>query len=258
MMEAAEVDRLLSDYRRSGDRRARNQVVEAHLGIADHVVRRTARTSAVPADDLRQTALLAMIRATDRYRSGRGATFKTFALRTIDGEIKRYLRDRTWTVRPPRGPQERFLEVCRVRSDLTDELRRHPTTSEIAERADLTVEAVLHALEAGAARHPSALETTNPDGSATVRHEMVALDLNLSALDDRLDLRRAFDVLDDRQREVLHLRFVDELSQPDIAARLGISQSYTSRVISDALSKLRTDILQERPSGERALVGVRV
>ena len=238
--DAQEVDRLLAEYHRTGDRRARNAVVEGHLGMARYPVRRLARGNPALAEDLEQVALLAIIHAAERYRPGKGASFRTFADRTIDGELKRHLRDRTWTVRPPRTRQENYLRVCRAREELTQELGRGPKPSEIADRSDLAVEEVLVAMEAGGARHSHSLEPVR-DGEdrETVRPEVVFLDANFDALESDTDLGHALSVLGRRERDVIRLRFVDELSQPEIAELVGISQSYVSRIIRGAVAKLR-------------------
>ena len=142
---------LLAEYRRTGDRRARNEVVEAHLRLAGFTVRRYARDNPVAADDLQQVALMAIIHAAERYRPGMGASFRTFARRTIEGELKRHLRDHSWTVRPPRSCQEHFLHVCRTREELAHRLGRSATATEIAAWTDLSVDEVLEAVRAGGA-----------------------------------------------------------------------------------------------------------
>ena len=238
---------LLADYRRTGDRRIRNEVVEAHLRLAGFTVRRFARGNSTTAEDLQQVALMAIVHAAERYRPGKGASFRTFARRTIDGEIKRYLRDRSWTVRPPRSRQEHFLQVCRADEELAQQLRRSATDTEIAARADLSVKEVIEAMKAGGARSPSSLAPgRNPDDTGSVRPELVRWDRNYDALESHLDLRRAVARLDQRERRVLHLRFVDDRSQPEIAELLHISQSYVSRIIRGALAKLRCDMATDR------------
>jgi RNA polymerase sigma-B factor len=134
---------LLEDYHRTRDRRLRNRVVEAHLHLVDHYVLLHARRGVVGADDLRQTALLALIGAVDRFDPAAGASLSTFAGRTIDGELKRYLRDRTWLVRPPRSAQEAHLNVRNASEELAHELGRSPTVDELAERLGVHPDHVL-------------------------------------------------------------------------------------------------------------------
>jgi RNA polymerase sigma-B factor len=251
MMDTEEVERLLDEYRRTGDRSARNRVVEGHLTMARFTVRQLSKGDPALAEDLRQVALLAIVHAADRYRPGKGASFRTFAGRTIDGELKRHLRDKTWAVRPPRSRQEHYLRVCRAREELTQELGRGPTPTEIAERTDLLLDEVLGAIEAGGARTPNALEPARDgEDAGTVRAEVMSWDGSYAAFESHADLHRAVGVLDDRERGVLHLRFIDELSQPEIASRLGISQSYVSRIIRGALAKLRDHMDDERFAAE--------
>lgn len=246
-MDADETDRMLEIYRRTGDRRTRNAVVEAHLQMSRFTIRRLARGNASLLEDLQQVALLAIVNAAERYRPGHGATFRTFAGRTIDGELKRHLRDRTWVVRPPRGRQEQFLHACRAREELTHSLGRAPVAGEIAERTGLTVDEVMQALEAGGARSAQPLEPARAgDDSGVERTEVMLSDQSFANLEHHLDLRSALHVLDDRERRVLRLRYIEERAQPEIAGMLGLSQSYVSRIIRGALGKLRAEMEDER------------
>jgi len=253
--EAGATDRteyLLAEYRRTGDRRARNEVVEGHLRLARFTVQRYARGNSVAAEDLQQVALMAIIHAAERYQPGMGASFRTFARRTIEGELKRHLRDHSWTVRPPRSCQEHFLYVCRTREELAHRLGRSATAAEIAARTDLSVDEVLEAVKAGGARAPSSLEPLrDPDDTGSVRAELVSWDHRYGALEAFLDLRRSVAELDERERGVLHLRFIDDLSQQEIAELLQISQSYVSRIIRGALAKLRSDMDADRVADRR-------
>ena len=151
-LTAEEVGALVDEYHRSGDRLLRNQVVEAHLWVAEHQVRAVRHAAGASVEDLRQTALLAMIRAVDRFDPSRGVTFRTFAARTIEGELKRFLRDRSWAVRPPRRAQELNLIVRRRTDELAQSRGRSPTVGEVSASLDVPVDDVLAALEAGRAR----------------------------------------------------------------------------------------------------------
>jgi len=242
-----EIEQLLGDYRLTGDRTKRNKVVECHMRMARFTVRRLARGDRELAEDLQQVALLAIVRAADRYRPSKGASFRTFAARTIDGELKRHLRDKTWTVRPPRTRQENFLHLCNAREALTQELGRGPTPVEIAERTGLDLDSVLDAMEAGSSRTPFPLDPpTDRVGAPPVRPELARSDRSYTSLESSIDLRTAIHTLDARQRGVLILRFGQELSQTEIAQKLGISQSYVSRLIRGALTKLRAEMDGDR------------
>ncbi len=236
---------LITEYQRTGDRRLRNRVVEAHLHVADHHVLRFSRSAGAAADDLRQTALVAMVRAVDRFDPGLGVSFRTFASRTIEGELKRYLRDRSWIVRPPRRAQELHLQVRRSSEELSQRLGRAPTVAEIADDLDVAEDDVLEAMEAGQARSGTGLEAPGPDGeaSSSLVRMLGAIDPSFGNVDDRMVLRDAVAGLDERQQLVLHLRFVEELSQPEIAEEVGLSQSYVSRLLRGSLARLRSELL---------------
>ena len=126
------------EYHRTGDRRIRNEIVVQYRYIADRYALRYG-TRGVPVEDLRQTALLAIIRATDRFDPDMGVEFATFASRTVDGELKRWLRDKSWAVRPPRSAQERHLTLRRIDEQLTHRLGRSPNVNELAEAMGETV-----------------------------------------------------------------------------------------------------------------------
>ncbi len=244
-MAADEVAALIDEYHRTGERRLRNQVVEAHLHVADHHVSRFSRSVGAASDDLRQTALLAMIRAVDRFDTSLGVTFRTFASRTIEGELKRYLRDRAWMVRPPRRAQEMHLHVRRATEDLSHALGRPPTVREVAAELGTEVDHVLEAMEAGQARSATGLEAPGADGeeSSSLSRLLGAVDPSYAEVDEREVLRDAVAGLDDRQQLVLHLRYVEELSQPEIADEVGLSQSYVSRLLRGTLDQIRAELV---------------
>lgn len=238
-----EIEALLDEYRRTGDRSARNRVIEAHIEIVGFQVRRYARGGAAPADDLRQTALMAIVHAANRYEPGHGASFRTFATRTIEGELKRYLRDRSWAVRPPRGRQELHLHVSRATEELSHELHRAPKVSEVAEHLGVSEEAVLEGLEAGHARVAEHIDPgPRVDDAPTGGHVLGTIDPAFDASESHLDLLGALSGLGERDRHVLHMRFIDDMSQPEIAEELGISQSYVSRILRSSLAQLRAEM----------------
>lgn len=243
-LTSADVAALIDEYQRTGDRSIRNRVVESRLEVADHQVVRFSRSVGVSPDDLRQTALVAMIRAVDRFDSSRGVTFRTFASRTIEGELKRHLRDRAWTVRPPRQAQELHLRVRRASEELCQRLGRAPTIREIADDLATEVDRVREAMRAGQARTASGLEAPGQDGEETssLVNLLGQLDDGYGSVDDRLVVHDAVEALDDRQQLVLRLRYVDELTQPEIAEEVGLSQSYVSRILRCSLEQLRSGL----------------
>ena len=241
---AEEVASWFAEYRRTGDRAVRNNLVEAHRHVADFYSKRYSQRG-VPTEDLRQVALLAILRAVDRFDPGHGVEFSTFASRTIDGELKRYFRDQTWTVRPPRRAQELHLAVRRTTEDLTQRLGRSPTVNELAAELGETVDHVLEAMEAGVAHKGASLDQRagGADGGeqspalgerVLVHHEPRYGDVDLRLLVDEL-----LAGLDERDRRIIEMRFFENRTQEEIAAELGMSQSYLSRVLRGLLLQLR-------------------
>ncbi len=238
-----DVDQLLVEYRATRDRRIRNQIVESQLHIVDHYVTTYSRSGRVSPDDLRQTALIAVIGAVERYDENGGASLRTFASRTVEGELKRYLRDKTWIVRPPRSHQEAHLSVRRASEELTQILHRSPTVAELASHLDVSEERVIQGLAASAVRDS---ESINRQIRMAQDEEMSVefgdMDGSFDLTELRMALRSGIDSLDRREQHILKLRFLDELSQPEISELIGVSQSYVSRIIRQALVTLRRSI----------------
>jgi RNA polymerase sigma-B factor len=243
----AREDRLLFErYRASGtggtpDPQARAELIERFLPLARQLARRYARADE-PIDDLIQVASLGLVKAIDRFDSSRDIAFSSFAVPTILGEIKRHFRDRTWSVRVPRDLQEMTLKVDRVVTTLSHDLHRSPSVGEIAEMAGATEEQVLEALEASGAYRATSLST--PRGS----EEGVALTLgdtlgdedhSFDVAEDRATLDRLLATISPREREVLRLRFEDDLTQAEVGERIGVSQMQVSRLIRQAIARLR-------------------
>src|SRR4029434_3310799 len=144
------LDRRFRDFRDTQERSVRNELVEAHRGLAARIAN-DYRGRGVDLDDLVQIAMLGILKAVERFDPARGIPFSSFASRTVNGEIKRYFRDRTWAVRPPRSAQERHLDLRRARAALSSRLGRPPTVAELAAELDISTDEVLDAVEAGAA-----------------------------------------------------------------------------------------------------------
>lgn len=236
---------LVRRYRCTGDRSIRNRIVEANLHLVDHHVRRYDGRAPVARDDLRQTALLALVKAVDRFDPDAGASVATFAARTIDGELKRFLRDRTWLVRPPRAAQERHLSLRRATEELTQTLGRAPTVAELASELGLAEDEVLMGLMAGNARQNESLDRPTGDDATSTRIDLLTggEDHNYELSESLMSLRAGMDRLDLRQRSILDMRFVQEMSQTEISERIGVSQSYVSRILHQALAELRGDVV---------------
>jgi len=235
----ARMDRVLFARRDAGDRRARDELIKRFLPLARSVARRYEH-SGEPLEDLVQVASLGLVKAIDRYDSAHGTAFSSYAVPTIAGELKRYFRDRTWAVRPPRDLQELTLRVDRALTRLSAELDRAPTVTELADAICSTDEEVLEALQARGAR--GALSFQAPFGA---ENEAVLED-TLGRRDDgyeRAEERAALDALmiglPWRSREVLRLRFEQDLTQAEIGAHFGVSQMQISRIIRHTIDQLR-------------------
>ncbi|MDE0805854.1 MAG: sigma-70 family RNA polymerase sigma factor [Acidimicrobiales bacterium] len=229
------------EYQRTGSRRIRNALVEANLELVDYYVTRFGRGQ-VDGDDVRQQAFMALIKAVERFDPDVGVTFKTFANRTIEGELKRLLRDKSWSVRPPRSLQELAVQVRRVEPELTQELGRTPRVEELAERTDESVDRVLEALSTGGAFRADSLDMPVGDGSITKGAMITGEAGDMSDVERQVDIERLLEGLDERDREIVRLRFVERRSQQEIADHLGVSQSYLSRLLRQTLSTLRKEI----------------
>jgi RNA polymerase sigma-B factor len=242
--ELARERALFVRYQRHGDLRAREQLVTSHLGLARALAHRY-RQAGLLEDDLIQVASLALVKAVDRYDLERGTRFSSLAVPMILGELKRHLRDYGWGVRVPRGLQERSLAVASAAETLAGELGRAPSAAEIAQRLKLSVEDVLEAREAASARRPEYLDApTDRDGESRLA-SVGRDDPALSRVESHRDLGRAISMLTSRERELLRLRFFEDLSQAKIAERMGISQMHVSRLLRQALE--RTQVVMTDP-----------
>jgi RNA polymerase sigma-B factor len=219
---------------------SRDALVERHLGLARHLALRY-RDSGEPLDDLVQVASLGLVKAAERFEPERGIAFTTFAVPTVLGELRRHFRDRGWAIHVPRDLKEASLRVARA---LAQHSGRSPTPAELAEQTGLPVETVLEALEVSDAGAHRALSLDAPvgaqeDGGATVIDQLAADDDGFDRAHDRVTLERLARVLDEREREVLRLRFDEDLTQSQIGVRLGVSQMQVSRILRGALARMR-------------------
>lgn len=237
-------DRVLFErYAKTGDAAARDEIVCRFMPLAAQLARRYA-SSREPTDDLVQVASLGLIKAVDRYDLGRGHAFSSFAVPTILGELKRHFRDVGWAVHVPRALQELTLRVRSAVDDLSRELGRSPAPSEVAARLGEPVEAVIEALESATAHHAVSLDAPlrsgDPDEGDSAWHDRLGVEEDgYERAEWRGTLQRGIRALPERDREILALRFEDELTQSEIAARIGVSQMHVSRLLRRALDRLR-------------------
>lgn len=230
---------MLRAYR-AGDTAARDELVERLLPLARRLASRY-RNSAESRDDLEQVAYLGLLKAIERADPDRGELVR-FAVPTIMGELKRHFRDHGWTMRVPRSLQERFLEVGDVVERMTASLGRSPTAREIADEMGLPVEDVVEALDAATAYSPVALDAPrrSEDGDdGSFADTLGEVDEGYERVEYGATLAPALRQLPARQREILRLRFDEDLTQSEIAAQIGISQMHVSRLLRRALEQLR-------------------
>jgi RNA polymerase sigma-B factor len=240
-LRAREDRRLLERLHRHGDQAAREQLVERFLPLARQLARRY-QHGGEQLDDLVQVASLGLLKAIDRFDPARETAFSSFAVPTILGELKRHFRDKGWSVRVPRDLQELAVRVDRVTDELGRELGRAPTLAEVAERTGSTEEQVLEAREAAGAYRAVSLDRPRDDdeeGEGGMGEAVGAEDPGFGVAEDAATVERLMRVLSAREREVLRLRFAEDLTQSEIGSRVGVSQMHVSRLIRQAVSQLR-------------------
>ncbi len=229
------------EYRETKDRRLRDELISEHLGLAIALARRFAgRGEAV--DDLEQIATLGLLKAVERFEPERGLAFSTFATPTISGEIKRHFRDKSWSVRVPRALQELGLRLTATVADLTNDLGRSPTVAEIAERLEVSPEAVLEAMEANRAFATQSLDAQLPGDDRTLGDTLGGDEPGMAQIEHEIVVNDLLATLPEREQTILRLRFFEGLTQTEIANRVGISQMHVSRLLSRSLDTLRQGI----------------
>lgn len=223
--------------------RLREQVVLDNQGLA-HALAKRFEGRGVEMDDLVQVAMLGLVQAARRYRPDRGSGFTAFAAPTITGELKRHFRDHGWAVRPPRGLQELHHRVREATSTLQQDLRRDPTTAEIAAEAGTTPEEVESARAAGDRYRSSSLDEPLGDPDGPSRGDAMSADEEdpYDKVVTLISLRGAMEELDRRDRRILDLRFGANLTQRQIGERVGVSQMQVSRILASICRRLRTRV----------------
>jgi RNA polymerase sigma-B factor len=238
--------RLLQRFAATRDRRTREQLVARYLPLARYAANHYARRSE-PFDDLVQVASLGLLKAIDRFDPNNGATFSSYALPTMLGELRRHFRDRGWAVRPPRTLQEHALLVERTTADLQRALGRSPTVDELADETKLSHEEVLEAREAAAAHGATSLSARvgGDDDDGGELGDMIGIeDDGFARADDRATVDALLRTLTHREREILRLRMEDDLTQSEIGERVGLSQMHVSRLLRQILDKLHVAAAQ--------------
>jgi RNA polymerase sigma-B factor len=233
-------------WRRFQDQRdaaTREELIRRYLPFAKNLALRY-RGASESFDDLYQVASLGLVNAIDRFDPSRGTPFAAFASPTILGELKRHFRDRVWTVRVPRGLHDRMAEVDKAASELTVKLQRSPSVGEIAERLELDPTDVLEVMEASHNRRPLSLDRPvgGEEDESPAAEWVGDEDEGFELVEDKLALEEVLPHLDERERTVLKLRFVDDLTQSQIAERIGHSQMHVSRILRRALDRIRAEV----------------
>ena len=222
---------------RAGDKAARDRLIEHHIPLARSLAVQY-RHAREPFDDLCQVANLGLVKAVDRFDPDRGIAFTSYAVPTILGELKRHFRDRTWSIHFSRSVQESIARVEKVSEALRQQLGRYPTAGEVAEHCGMSIEDVTEALLADNASRMSSLDAPVQREDGDLADLLGREDSGLDRVEDALLIEQLAAGLTAREREILRLRFVEDLVQREIAERVGISQMHVSRVLRRALEQL--------------------
>ena len=235
---------LFERYKNKGDASARDQLVMNHLNLVRFLASKF-KNRGEPVEDLVQVGTIGLIKAIDRFDPERGLEFTTYATPTIMGEIKRHFRDKGWSVRVPRRLQELSSKVNQATDELTNQLQHTPSVEEIAEHLGTSVEEVLEAMESSSAYSSVPLEgggSSDDEEAPSIIDHYATEDADLAASDDRIVLEQAIADFSPREQEVIRMRFVDGLTQVEIAERLGVSQVQVSRLLRRTLRRLQDKI----------------
>jgi len=241
---------LLRRYHEDGDLQAREQLIEQYMSLVRSLARRYSYRGE-QLEDLVQIGAIGLIKAIDRFDLERGVELTTYATPNIIGEIKRHFRDKGWSVRVPRGLQELNVQLSRLVEQLTVQLARSPTIPELAKAAGVEEEEVLEALESGRAYTSLSLSVGGGGGDDDDLDPLESLgteEHQYEVSEDRALLAPGFKTLDERERQILQLRFFEGLTQSQIAQQVGISQMHVSRLIRRSLEKIRETIAEDEES----------
>ncbi len=253
LLDRGEVRALFQKFHTTRDQAIREALALAHQSLAVYLARKFADRGEL-LEDIIQVAQIGLLKAVDRYDPTRGIEFTTYATPTIVGEIKRHFRDKVWAIHVPRRLREFNYALMRAVEELSQTLGRSPTIPEIADTMGASFDEVLEAMEVGRAYSLVSLDAEGAEGdedhAISLREAVGVEDRALEHLEDRATLESALGTLPGRPREIVRLRFLEELSQAEIARRLGISQMHVSRILREALTRLRA-LIADRPPRDR-------
>jgi len=254
VLDKAEVRALFQRFHKTRDATVREELVLSHESLAVYLARKFADRGE-PLEDIIQVAQIGLLKAIDRYDPTRGIEFTTYATPTIVGEIKRHFRDKLWAIRVPRRLRELNYTLMRAVEELSQRLGRSPTIPEIAKFTKVDFEDVISALEVGRAYSLVSLDAEPGDGddehSVPLLESVGDEDAALEHLEDRATVEWALGRLPARARQIVRMRFYEDLSQAEIARRLDISQMHVSRILREALARLRSLMSDRRTQPDR-------
>ncbi len=232
--------RLLEDlraYKQTGDRSLRDRVIESQLPLAMQLARRF-RNRGEQLDDLVQAASIGLVKAVEGFDPELGFEFSAYASTTIVGELKRHFRDKGWSVRAPRRVQELYLRIGQAVAELSQQLARPPTVQELAHFTDASDEDVLEALEAGHALRATSLDGPTSEGD-TLASKLGDDDVSYARVEARVLIEGHLAKLGEREQAIIQMRFFEDMTQAEIAARIGMSQMHVSRLLARSLKRLQ-------------------
>ncbi len=226
--------------------KVRDDLVHLHLSLVEHCARRF-RNRGEPLEDLVQVGTIGLIKAVDRFETGRGVEFSTYATPTVIGEIKRHFRDKGWAIRVPRRLQELRMQIGGASGDLTQELGRSPTPRELAEAIGCSVEEVMEGIESAHAYATLSLDASDDsdDGPPAMLATLGAEDTNIEHVEVRESIKPLLERLSEREKKILLLRFFKNMTQSQIAEEIGVSQMHVSRLLTRTLGQLRASLEQD-------------
>lgn len=233
---------LFLEYTKTKDPKIRNALVAMHANLVNFLASKFANRGE-QLDDLIQVGNIGLIHAIDRYDPSRGTKFVTYATPTIIGEIRRYFRDRTWSLKVPRHLQKLNVAASKAIETLSQELERPPTVEEISKMIDATEEETIEALEIASVYEAYSLDAKIPYDNMLTQLEMAEsighIDESIQRLEEYGDLDDALDSLESREKSIIYLRFFNDMSQTEVARKLNISQMHVSRLQQRALRRLK-------------------
>lgn len=238
---------LLIRHQRKGDERALEELAERYMPLARRLASRYRHTDE-PLEDLVQVANMALLKAIKRFDPERGNAFSSYAVPTILGELKRYFRDHSWSIHVPRDLQERAAKVNKAIETLSNKEGRPPTAKEIAAKLGLDLEQVLEALQAAQAFGTNSLDAgrgESEDGTMTLGDTIGVEEEGFELVEYGAAVQDVLEAMPERTRQALHLRFVEDMTQAQIAGKIGVSQMHVSRIIRSALAELRDTVEDE-------------